>query len=451
MMNSMNAPLGRRWKRHMKISAGTLAKRTLKSPVDLAKTAYRSKLVSDTLLKAMRLPRKRGQADEIHATFRFQRVLPVHVLLCPPGGGNIGDQAMVESFINNITGNIVLIVRSHTDYPSSLRKHENVEILALPSLVYGSWLNHIRDVNSLRRVLSASQTYSVVGADIMDGAYNELASVNRARTLRIARKYGLDTRVLGFSWNATPNGNATRELRAAGEAGAVLYARDPISAKRLRDDGVPNVCLVADTVFADKTLLYSDRVQAILSQVPSGKAIVLVNASGLVGKICKQADAYAAVTDKLAKLGHHTILLPHVIRTSGDDLNECKDVFRTTGGASLTLVKELLLPAEVRALALRSRLVVSGRMHLGVIALSLGVPAILVATQGKVEGLAKMFDISELIVTPDRDLPDRLLGAVDTALLCETAIRKKIGLQLDSASTLARLNFPGSDVRKHEG
>src|SRR5690606_17317169 len=103
-----------------------------------------------------------------------------------------------------------------------------------------------------------------------------------------------------------------------------------------------------------------------------------------------QTSGYRQAVSRLVATGHKVVVLPHVIRASGDDLAACRAIWEELSDQErkdVVLVEDLLKPAQVRRLAAGAALIVTGRMHLGVIGLSQGVPAIVVATQGKVEGL----------------------------------------------------------------
>jgi len=69
--------------------------------------------------------------------------------------------------------------------------------------------------------------------------------------------------------------------------------------------------------------------------------------------------------------------------------------------AHTRILTETASAAELKALAGAVDLVVSGRMHLAIGALGMGVPAGGVVYQGKFEGLYQHFDLSGLCLAPD--------------------------------------------------
>ena len=193
-----------------------------------------------------------------------------HLLIAPPGGGNIGDQALVEAFVEATAGPVVVVVRHIGDIDIPTRLSARMRLVPLPALVYGSAIGHWRDAAKLDRELRAAASVSVVGADIMDGAYVLRASVNRAGLAERLARLGWEPRILGFSWNDTPNPAAKTAIRRASGAGVRMLLRDPLSAERARRDGIS----VTDT--ADLVFLATSRDDDVLAEHrprrPSGRA-----------------------------------------------------------------------------------------------------------------------------------------------------------------------------------
>nr|WP_154923858.1 polysaccharide pyruvyl transferase family protein [Microbacterium testaceum] len=361
-----------------------------------------------------------------------------HLLLAPPGRGNIGDQALVEAFVENVDGPVVVLTRSTQDFdvPAALR--ERMRVVPLPALVYGSAVGHARDVRALSRELRSARSFSVIGADIMDGAYVLRASVNRAGLAERLARLGWPTRIIGFSWNAAPHERAVAALRRAGDAGVRLYLRDPRSAARARADGL-TVHDSADIVFA-ATSRDDSIVQRLLPHLDD-RELALVNASGLVGD---RLPAYVRVVQTLRAAGFVVLVVPHVSRHGADDLPLCEALVSAAGeDADVHLVPRLLAPAEIRGLAARAAVTVTGRMHLAVMSLMAGTPPVTVATQGKVEGLMDLFGAPELCVAPGSSFDADLFTAVTTAIDARDGLRARILGARDAVTRAARRNVEG--------
>lgn len=363
-----------------------------------------------------------------------------HVLIAPPGGGNIGDQAMIEAFLDNTEGEIVIVVRDARDVTVPPVDAARTRVVVLDALVYGGLPRRLADILAYRRLLQGASSVAVVGADIMDGAYNRRASVNRANLARLACKAGVQARVLGFSWNGRAEPQARHALRAASRAGARLLLRDPLSAARARGDGLENVVDAADTVFSAQAVDHTVA-DELLRALPADARIAVVNASGLVGKSLSQVDEYVAVIRRLRQRGLTVILLPHVSRPGADDMVICREIHERLADPGALLVGTLLAPAAIRGLTARAELVVTGRMHLAIMALYNAVPAITLATQGKVEGLMQLFGTEALCVEPSAGFGARIVGVADEVLDRLDEVRDNIAARLPLVRERSRLNF----------
>ena len=360
-----------------------------------------------------------------------------HVVLAPAGGGNIGDQALVEAFIENVAGRVTVICRRSTDYaqPADSR----VRILPLLSLVYGDLVGHVRDLRSFRGVLRSATSFSVIGADVMDGGYGFRASTNRANLARRVAEVGIDARILGFSWNASPDPAATRAVRDAAAHGVTTILRDPRSAARARTDGIDPVVDGADLVFLARSV---DEAMAAHWADQVAAPLALVNFSGLVPSD-GGLDPYLEVVRVLRERGHGVLLVPHVSRPGADDLPLCRAVAdHFSDDAGVVLVDRLLSPSAIRGLTRRARVTVTGRMHLAVMSLMHGVPAVTVATQGKVEGLMDLFGTPDLCVPTDALASSLARVAAETTDAAD-AISARILERIDDVAGLAGRNFEG--------
>ncbi len=95
-----------------------------------------------------------------------------------------------------------------------------------------------------------------------------------------------------------------------------------------------------------------------------------------------------------------------------------------------------------------ARLVVTGRMHLAVLALSGRIPAACLASQGKVEGLMALVGTPELVVDPagdlDSDLDSDLVDVTDGALDARADLVRTVDLRVPALETMSLENFPTS-------
>ena len=362
-----------------------------------------------------------------------------HYLILPPGGGNIGDQAMLEAFAANVDGPVTAVQRRPGNF-SDVNLPDGVRLVSAPGLIYGS----TRTTNAVQAALIAmlrrARSVSVIGADIMDGAYNVRASLARWRLATRAASHGVDSRILGCSWNGTAPDEVVEAARVAGAAGVKLLLRDPASAARAIDDGIPGTHLVADLVFSAGLLDESaPRHLGLELDAP----IALVNASGLVARHDNLLPDYLALVERLLDDGVQVVLLPHVARGAASDRLVLREIAEAVGKERVTLVDTLLTPAEIRGLCARTSLVVTGRMHLAIMALMSAVPAFTMSTQGKVEGLMDALGLPELCVRPETGFVSYLetAGAFDPEWRAAAAARIQEGLH--TLRSLSGQNFCG--------
>jgi len=348
---------------------------------------------------------KRGFAGNPTPTY-------THLLVAPPGGGNIGDQAMIDAFVENTEGAIAIVIAKADAIQVPVEDHGRVSLLLLPNLVYGNSWSHLRDIHRFGRLASQSRRVSIVGADIMDGAYSPGASVMRSFLAEQASRAGKPSRILGFSWNGTATLASTKALKNASDAGVRLMTRDPLSGKRARADGMSNVSEVADMVFSAKSSS-NGAAERILRLAAPGQPVVLLNVSGLIARSLDQTPDYLAIARYFLTKGYFVVFLPHVSRPAGDDVKSCRAVWDAVGSSSAVLVENLLQPAEIRGLTARASFIVTGRMHLAVMGLLNGVPAATLSTQGKVEGLMEMFNEPRLCIEPRAGFSAAVISLAD--------------------------------------
>lgn len=370
---------------------------------------------------------------------RTERQAEVHLVLAAPGGGNIGDQAMLEALLEETAGPVVVAVGDPDQLTVPVWAQHRVVVLAVPHLLYGKGRPHRESLQAFGQVLARAAHLTVIGADVMDGRYSLRGSVNRAVLATAAARAGIDTRVIGFSWNSTARRAARTAVRAAGRAGVRLMLRDPISAARAEAHGIRGVERTADIVFAARE---ADRgvAERLAAQ---GRPLALVNASGLISAELDQVGEYARIVDHLRRLGLHVVLLPHVSRLKGDDLLACAAIAERVGPEDVTFVRELFTPAQIRGLTAVAAIVVTGRMHLAVMSLWNGTPAVALATQGKVEGLMELFETRELCVVPRPGFSRTVVDVVDRVLPRGSATRATIARTLPGVLALAEGNVSG--------
>jgi len=361
----------------------------------------------------------------------------VAVLVAPPGGGNIGDQAMVEAYIEATDGRVVVVASAPGSIAVPAHFGDRVVLAEAPDLLYGSGSRRRGALRDFGALLASARSVSVIGADIMDGFYNPRASVMRAVVAEASARHGAPTRVLGFSWSDHPHPAARRRLAGAARAGVALLPRDPVSARRLVADRVGFSREVADIVF---TATASD--VGLRERLDLRGRYAVVNISGHLNRGVKLIDDYRRIVAWLLDRGLEVVLLPHVVTESADDRIPSALV-ASHFAERVHLVRETPSPAEVRGITEDAVVTVTGRMHLAIMSFMFGVPAVTLASQGKVEGLMELMGTPELCVRPVPGMADIVIGLLADAIAPRSAVRQAIAAALSTVNELATENFVG--------
>ncbi len=366
-----------------------------------------------------------------------------HVLFAAPGGGNIGDQAMADVFCEQVDGDIRVLLMKPGAVILPQYGRGSREAVVVEGLMSRNPVTFVRAFARLGRVLRGASSLSITGADIMDGGYNAFASLFRWRLALASERAHLPTRILGFSWNGrAPRPVAYAAARAA-KAGVRLFVRDPLSRARMAKASIGPTREASDTVFSlgvrdEDTEVFRDLSRARAA----GKRIALVNASALVSKRVDQPAEYQVILEALREQGYLPVLLPHVHRGAGGDMAAVQQVVDASPDTPWLVIEELLRPAQIRALLSLTDVVITGRMHLGIMALSTGTPAFIISTQGKVEGVGQLFACEELAVASEPGLGRVIAERVaDQSLLDSMSAR--IAERLPRVTALSQRNFEG--------
>ncbi|AOT02280.1 hypothetical protein ASPU41_01885 [Arthrobacter sp. U41] len=351
---------------------------------------------------------------------------------------------MFESFVNNVSQQVIAVVKSPDAYSTDdIADKNKVAFLVLPHLIYSKFFGHYRDIWAMGRSIRGAESFSVMGADIMDGGYGVHSSMVEWNLARTIQEAGIPARILGFSWNGQANPEVIRQAQKAGRAGVRILPRDPDSLERLVKDNIEGVVQAADLVFAFPT--DSSTARPDNSGEPGGnedEKLAVVNVSGLIGRKIEQDSEYEHILQTLDALGYRCLLLPHVSHSKADDIAAISKLRRKSPMARRAdVVEALISPSEVLSLVRRADMVVTGRMHLSILALSAGTPVIVLATQGKVSGLMKLFGIPDHCVEPTLGFGKRISKLLREIEKDRSSIFDTTASNLQAVRALSQVNF----------
>jgi len=370
-----------------------------------------------------------------------------HVVLASTGNRNIGDQAMLESYIANVEGHIDVIATSRSTYQIPDSANTRVRLHILDGLANGRRRSRARDLATFQALISEAMSFSVIGADLMDAGY-QLRGPSLSWALATgAALAGIDTRVLGFSWGERVPETIVAAARRASAAGVQLFARDPDSAARLTQDGVTGVTEVVDIVFTLPGVdVDTPEWEHLHRAYEAGQEIGYLNISGLIAARIDLRDDYVKVVNAMRDLGLRVVLVPHVDNAGGSDIAAGREfaAYCARQGSPVDTIDRLLAPRQVRAIAGLGKVVVTGRMHLGILAISAGTPAMVLSTQGKVSGLLGRIGHPEWCLEPVHGFSDSVTRQLSTIL--EGSAATDLKARLPDLRLAAGLNFSGLDA-----
>jgi colanic acid/amylovoran biosynthesis protein len=318
-----------------------------------------------------------------------------HLVLAPSRTWGVGDQAALDSYLG-LTAGPVTLVTGAKEGPALADRADRVAVHPLPALLEEQGRPRRDAVASFLGLLDRNAHCTVLASEEAGGGQASAATAGVAVLARAAAERGLDTRVIGFSWPLAAGQRAVRALRSATRAGATFFVYDDLDRIRAMNDGIDGLRRAVDLRFAGFGL--DGGVVAGLGIGDGPVALVDASARGLGG-----ADPTADVMGVVAHLqrrGIHVLLLPQDLRESSGDLALCERVAQLLGRSGVQVVGWALRPSELRALADRARVVVTGRAAVAVLASTCAVPVVGLSADRAVAGVLRLTGDPERCVQP---------------------------------------------------
>ncbi|MET0588684.1 MAG: polysaccharide pyruvyl transferase family protein, partial [Novosphingobium sp.] len=294
-----------------------------------------------------------------------------------------------------------------------------------------------------------------VGADVMDGYYSVEYSTQLLIAADLAARSGMRALFLGFSFNET----AAPELAACFsrlDPRVTLNLRDRISLARVKRFAPVRARLVADSAFT----LRPGEVDAetshwIEAEKAAGRQVIGINLHPMlirhadaqqIGHMVKQMAS--AIEGRSAQGAFSWLLVPHDYRDDTGDgdglcLRPLFDELESLPGVRARYFDGVHRAATLKALAGKLDGVVTGRMHLAIASLGMGVPVLCLTYQDKFEGLYSHFDLpSEYLLPPQIfDAEGGLERALQKFLSALPELRETVARQGPRVAELAQTNF----------
>ncbi|HMN96300.1 MAG TPA: polysaccharide pyruvyl transferase family protein [Phycisphaerales bacterium] len=362
--------------------------------------------------------RLRRHSLRFYASLARNRTGSGALIVPTTGPGSLGEEAMIVALAGELArrgaGPISLMTRPDPGlrWPPTA----GIDRLRTVSEPGGrAWRAYVDMLAEYERVF-------VIGADCLDGTYSVRTSLILIDTADLAARCGRETTIVGSSYKPDPDPQTVRALGQLSRR-VRLCARDELSFERMRVTGAAPR-LVADVAFLLEPDERASEVAAALrwgSAVRgAGGRVLGVNVNHQVLKsgdrqgLAAMMDGYSQAIERLLvdDSGLHVLFLPHDYRTEISDLalaRTLRDRLAAKWGDRLRLDETPRSAAETKALAGAVDVVLTGRMHLAIAAMGLGIPPACVTYQGKFEGLFRHFGITSATLDPGeaRD-PERL-------------------------------------------
>ncbi|SEN51482.1 Polysaccharide pyruvyl transferase family protein WcaK [Loktanella fryxellensis] len=383
--------------------------------------------------------------------------VPPRSILIMPGdpqciAGSVGDEAMIAVVIDRYRAtcpDLKVAVLCSKGAPEAVVRARGLRPVILP----GGW--NFADRMAEILALNDFDALVVVGADVMDGYYSPDYSTQMIIAADLAARSGLQTTVLGFSFNARPTKALAHRL-ARLHRGVALNVRDQTSLDRIRRFAPVSARLVADSAFLlSPGTIDTATARWIAGERQAGRRVIGVNlhpmlvrgaAPGQLDHLVARMTRAIAAADATTPLSW--MLIPHDYRdTTGDGdmlcLTPLMDRLAALPGLRVRLFEGTHPAATLKALAGQMDGIVSGRMHLAIAALGMGVPVLCLTYQDKFEGLFRHFDLPARYLLSPADLAD---GPLLTDTLCHflqalPALTARVRHHTPGVMTLALQNF----------
>ncbi|MGH8618829.1 MAG: polysaccharide pyruvyl transferase family protein [Burkholderiales bacterium] len=377
--------------------------------------------------------------------------------------GSKGDEAMIQGVVQRLTSfeptlRVGMVTASTEASGIALRMgFEPLPIWSEP-WVLGKFVSELSEFSPDALV--------VIGADVMDGYYSPNTALRLLASADILARRGVRATITGFSFNRTPSphlkpvfDNAFAALR--------INIRDSPSLERFQRFSRTAATLVADVAFMLQPDARSPKVAALSEWIAgrrsAGDAILGFNIhpmlvrDGSPSQVRLLVDAATCALRQISQ-DHRVsvVLLSHDERGAvGDDvcLGPLYEVIHGDMPERLVYPRASLSAGELKAAAGLMDGVFTGRMHLAIASLGMGVPVAALTYQDKFQGLFDHFGLpSSLLLTPEQAIKPGQLDATLKVFVSDLPqLRRTVAEALPSVLRAAERNFAGlvPDVSTH--
>lgn len=383
------------------------------------------------------------------------------IVPCDPWtvGGSRGDEAMLMAVIQQYrlkNSQIPIVVVVCDEVGCEYIQHLSVEnITALPV-----WNGAYPLARIYHAVLEQKASHVVLlGADCMDGHYSPLLSLTLLNLHDLfSRTPGIDSRLLGFSFNDNPY----RPLYFAFNhisGNTIVNLRDPISYERFRHKVSIQAGLVADAAFMlqpDCRFEGFNKLEDWIRNRRNGCKRTIIGFNfhpmlrnyGGVEDIKKDAIILAHNLEIILqeRLNVDFVLIPHDNRSRLTDNLMLEVIYSYLHQKQLQdrvyYDAEVYRAPQLKAICSLIDGLISSRMHLAIAALGQGKSVMAASYQGKFEGLFQHFKLPDIyLLNPDVFISDAMISVFYSYLGHLGELTSQVEKMLPSVVRLSQKNL----------
>jgi polysaccharide pyruvyl transferase WcaK-like protein len=367
-------------------------------------------------------------------------------VLAPESLGSVGDQAMLEVMREQLTARglkpTFIYMPNWTISP--LREDAPTVMLKSNSKFAPQFWQTIVKTNAM----------VLVGADVIDGVYDNWLPFQWIGKLTQAKKAGAKVGIVNFSFSPEADSATCERLRIAD--GFTFTPRDPVSCGRFVASTGQSATLSADLAFLLTPEIRSANAyqanQWLGERKAAGDTVLFVNLSGHT--LSRMRGNGTTVMEGVlrqwlqASAARSIFLVPHDFRPAPTGDVEALEQLRASLAAEfpnrITMIYPPFAAWDVKALCEQADLAISGRMHLSIACLGMGVPVISVVYVGKFEGLMQHLELADedlLVSTAEALETDLLLSKIERVTSERQRLSDHIRSRLVSVRALSAKNF----------
>jgi polysaccharide pyruvyl transferase WcaK-like protein len=320
-------------------------------------------------------------------------------LILPAGDldGGFGEDIMVAALVSQINTNPITIFTGNVIHrPDYLSDTGDVKYIG--GFKENSYFKYIS-------IIKRHQSAYIIGADILDAAYGKFNALSRLRFFRLAEILGKNPKILAFSISEKTPNFIKKEFSIISKTNT-LTLRDPESASRMKKHIGNRVNLGSDIAFlcptnfnennefksfcewADLQKATDRKIAAVcpnaIQASKSGKTEYIRDFKNLLSSFSQ--------LDKLSFIFLYHDLRPQCERQSDKDLS--RELYSLIADGEATFFPESITNGvTLKSYLTKCDFSITGRMHLGISGMTLGLPMFGLGYQNKFEGLQSLFEI----------------------------------------------------------